>query len=50
MEDMLKTIGKEKRMLGRKAGNISRETDDISFKVLAFSLITLALLALLTVF
>ncbi|EGR31139.1 transmembrane emp24-like trafficking protein 10, putative [Ichthyophthirius multifiliis] len=50
MEDMLKTIGKEKKMLGRKAGNISRFTDDVGFKVMAFSLITLLLLALLTIF
>ncbi|KAL4442845.1 hypothetical protein ABPG74_010734 [Tetrahymena malaccensis] len=50
MSDMLTNIGKEKRMIGRKGRYISRDADEVSFKVLAFSVITLLLMALLTGF
>jgi len=50
MEDMLLNIAKEKRMIGRKARYVSKDTDEVSFKVMAFSVITLILMALLTAF
>lgn len=50
MTDMLDNIGKEKRMIGRKARYITRDADEVGFKVLAFSVITLLLMALLTGF
>ena len=50
LEDMLDNIGKEKRMLTRKSKYFSRNTDEIGFKLVAFSIITLLLMGVLTSF